>query len=54
MLGGSSKWSEKMEEKIFRWSEVTVGELGLLSEKYDIEVDGDLQVVKVTKRQSHD
>lgn len=41
-----------MEDKILKWSEVTIGELGLLSQDYDIEIDGDKKVVKVMARRS--
>jgi len=39
-------------DKVFKWSKVKVGELGLLSKDYDIEIDGDKKTVKVMARRS--
>ena len=41
-------------EKQISWNDLLVGELGLLSEEYDVVVDGDLKVVKLYKRGCHE
>lgn len=49
--GRRQRWID-MEDKILKWSKVKVGELGLLSKDYEIEIDGDKKTVKVMARRS--
>jgi len=42
--------AEQPDVTTFKWSEITLGELGLLSTDYEIEIDGDKKIVRVVKR----
>jgi hypothetical protein len=42
----------EVELKERRWEEIEMGELGLLSPDYDIEVDGDTQTVRILRKVS--
>ena len=42
----------KRQVPSFKWSEITLGELGVLSQDYEIEIDGDAKVVRVIEKQT--